>query len=217
MSSTSIYSPVCKHCLKTLSTFTDPANHVRWCPNRTQVRGDDEITRICTHCSKEFKIKRNLRRYTCSLECRHTHKEETKIQIAEKRSLYLKDNPESHPWKKSTKFQSVPCENLKNLLRLNGFNFREEHSPLTNRHFSIDIAFPDQKVGIEVNGNQHYADGKLKPYYQNRHDLLTSQGWNILEVHYSKCFKKETMQVVVDWVACQIGFEPTLTPLQATL
>lgn len=28
--------------------------------------------------------------------------------------------------------------------------------PLDDRSFSLDIAFPEKKIGIEVNGNQHY-------------------------------------------------------------
>ena len=49
---------------------------------------------------------------------------------------------------------------------------------------NIDIAFPDIKLGIEINGNQHYnSDGTLKDYYQERHNLIEEAGWKLLEVH----------------------------------
>lgn len=68
--------------------------------------------------------------------------------------------------------------------------FVEEYSPFNDYHYSIDIAFPDLKLGIEVNGNQHYnKNGELKSYYQERHNIFESRGWKILEVHYSKCYK----------------------------
>ena len=61
--------------------------------------------------------------------------------------------------------------------------------------FSIDIAFPDIKFGIEVNGNQHYnSDGTLKPYYKERHDLIEKSGWILLELHYSSCYIDDILE-----------------------
>jgi uncharacterized protein YydD (DUF2326 family) len=54
------------------------------------------------------------------------------------------------------------------------------------------VAFPDKKIGIEINGNQHYnSDKTLKTYYQNRHDLIVADGWKLYELHYSFVFSKE--------------------------
>jgi very-short-patch-repair endonuclease len=53
------------------------------------------------------------------------------------------------------------------------------------RNFAIDIAFPNEKIGIEINGNQHYqSNGQLKKYYQERHDILEGFGWKIFEIPY---------------------------------
>lgn len=61
---------------------------------------------------------------------------------------------------------------------------------MNDRHYSIDIAFPDIKLGIEINGNQHYdRKGNLLPYYQERHDLITQAGWKLIELHYSIAWK----------------------------
>ena len=91
---------------------------------------------------------------------------------------WLKNNPNKHSWKTSKK-KSIPCEKFKNILKSNKISFVEEFTPLIDRMFSIDIAFPDKKIGIEINGNQHYSsDGQLKPYYKDRHDLIEKKGGN---------------------------------------
>lgn len=125
--------------------------------------------------------------------------DDTKHKISLKRKEWLKNNPDKHPWRKRDKFKSKPCEKLKNYLNDKGIHFVEEWIPLDNRHFSIDIAFPDIKLGIDVNGNQHYnTDGTLKPYYQERHDLIVSAGWTLIELHYSTCFKPEMIDILLE-------------------
>lgn len=121
------------------------------------------------------------------------HSEETKKILSKKRKAWLSQNPDKHPWKNRNKFKSEPCEKAKEFLRKLKISFISEFSPqIDNRYFSIDIALPDKMIALEINGNQHYEkNGKLKPYYQERHDLLTSHGWNVFEIHYSACFNLE--------------------------
>jgi len=117
----------------------------------------------------------------------------------EKIKAFYRKNPDKHPWKKHTKFVSTPCEHLKQLLRDRGIAFIGEFTPLSDRLFSVDIAFPDKRVALEVNGNQHYDKvGQLTPYYQARHDLLESNGWKVYEIHYSCCFKVEKIIPIVE-------------------
>ena len=121
------------------------------------------------------------------------HSEETKKIMSEKRKQWLFQNPDLHPWKNRDKFKSEPCEKAKTFLLSCGVSFVSEFSPqIEGRYFSIDIALPDKMIALEINGNQHYErNGQLKPYYQERHDLLTSHGWNVFEIHYSACFNLE--------------------------
>lgn len=115
--------------------------------------------------------------------------EETKQKLSEKRKEYLKNNPDKHPWRLKSKFKSEPCENFKSILRQNNYKFLEEFAPSSEKNYSIDIAFPEKMIGVEINGNQHYeSSGKLKPYYQFRHDHIESLGWKLYEIHYSLCF-----------------------------
>jgi len=134
------------------------------------------------------------------------HTDEAKAVLSEKRKQWLKENPDLHPWKKGTKFVSEPCEHLKRLLLENLFNFVTEFSPLEDRFFAIDIVFPDLLFGIEVNGEQHYnRDRTLKKYYQERHDLIESKGWRILELHYAECYNNNVIQKIRNVIHQQQG------------
>lgn len=115
--------------------------------------------------------------------------EEAKKLLSQKRKQFLRDNPHKHPWKSNNKFKSEPCENFKRILRENNYKFLEEFTPTFERNYSIDIVFPEKMIGIEINGNQHYErNGKLKKYYQDRHDHIEASGWKLYELHYSLCF-----------------------------
>ncbi len=121
--------------------------------------------------------------------------------MSEKRKEWLKANPDKHVWKRHSKFKSVPCEKVKQFILDNGIRFLPEFTPLTDRAFAVDIAFPEKMVCVEVNGNQHYdASGKLKPYYQEKHDLLTATGWKVVEIHYSLCYNTEYISNLVSTI-----------------
>ena len=131
---------------------------------------------------------------------RRSMSEDTKSKISDKRKEWLKNNPDKHPWRNKDKHKSQPCESVKNFLRELNVNFVEEYMPnVEGRSFSIDIALPDKLIALEINGNQHYEKiGILKPYYQERHNLLESVGWTVYEIHYSACFKLSEWSSFVD-------------------
>lgn len=157
----------------------------------------------CQFCNKKLYGKRlPIHENVCLSNPNRTifkHSEESKKRQSIVMKQYLKDNPDKHPWKNKNKFISKPCENIKDYLRKNNISFIEEWTPLEDRYYSIDIAFPDRKVGIEVNGNQHYnRDGSLKPYYQERHDLIVEAGWKLIEVHYTSTFDHNNIKEIID-------------------
>jgi very-short-patch-repair endonuclease len=125
--------------------------------------------------------------------------EERRENLSKSIKRYLKENPDKHVWKRNSKFKSKPCEIFKEQLKKNNISFIEEYTPLIDRAFSIDIAFPDKKIGIEINGNQHYnADGTFKKYYQDRHELIESFGWKLYEYHFSVAFNLELINKIID-------------------
>lgn len=127
------------------------------------------------------------------------HTEESKNKISESKKKFYKNNPEKHNWKSSLKFISKPCEEFKKILDEFGINYVPELTPLEDRFFSIDIAFPNKKIGIEINGNQHYnKDGTLKEYYLNRHIMIEESGWKLYEIHFSVCYKRDVVLGIID-------------------
>jgi hypothetical protein len=153
--------------------------------------------------SKLFKISRNSfpKAIELGLFIKRNHprnklSDQVKEQISIKRKQWLKDNPDKHPWRNKDKFKSKPCEKVKEFLSSKDIQFIEEFIPeIEGRSFSIDIAMPDKMIALEINGNQHYEkDGSLKPYYQERHDLLESNDWDVYEIHYSACFKLDKLE-----------------------
>lgn len=156
---------------------------------------------VCPYCGQ---IMKNKRKHFAECSERphgfHGHSEETKHLISEKRKAFLEQHPDEHPWRKhkNEKFISKPCEYLKTQLRNKGIEFKEEVIiPELDRNFSIDIFIPKIKLGIEVNGNQHYDNtGNLTKYYQERHDLIESTGIKLLELHYANCYKDETIELL---------------------
>lgn len=134
-------------------------------------------------CSEKTKYKLG-----CTWRGKHLP-DEMKEKISISRKKWLQEHKDEHTWKRHTKFKSIPCENLKEYLKNKNINFVEEYEPFDDFNYCVDIAWPDEKIGIEVNGNQHYNnDGSLKEYYQNRHNLFIERGWKLFEIHYSKCY-----------------------------
>jgi very-short-patch-repair endonuclease len=204
----------CKYCdAETGMTGGAHSNHVRWCdknPSRSEYARKLSIARsaIKNPGNQYTKAAREGRTILISEETKkkiswagRRHSQETKQKLSEIRKAWLAEHPDEHPWKLNSKFKSVPCEVLKERLREAGLVFKEEYTLLDDRSFAVDIAFPEKKVAVEVNGEQHYnRDGTLRPYYRDRHDIIEASGWKILEIHYARCYHRDVIQEIFDVV-----------------
>ena len=169
---------VCEYCGKILNNKGNLIHHTKHCKeNPNHIISSDE----------KAKKNRKSRKGICY---KNKMSDEGRKNISIARKKYLAEHKDEHVWKRNNKFVSKPCEYLKEEFRKNNINFVEEYSPFDDYAYAIDIAWPDIKVGIEINGNQHYNnDGSLKEYYKNRHDIFESRGWKLYELHYTKCYK----------------------------
>lgn len=129
-------------------------------------------------------------------------KRQSRERISKAREKFLKENPEQYPWKTQDSFISKPCEILKDYLRENDINFKEELRYIVpGRFFSADIALEELKIIIEVNGTHHYKyDGTLTDYHQERHDLHVKEGWKMIEVFYQLCYKEAFRKMLVEHI-----------------
>lgn len=207
---------ICKHCEEEFNFIEihEKANHSRWCKENPKLEDYKKssiqaikamnkkkkelgVSNQFDKAKKEGKIINHVLKGKKAPQFSHRHSDKTKIIMSEKRKIWLSNNPEKHPWKNSSKFISEPCEFLKERLRENGFKFEEEYQPLKGRFFSLDIAFPKTKIGIEINGNQHYKkDGSLKKYYEDRHNIIEKSGWKLIEFHYLDAYRKDIIEMI---------------------
>lgn len=202
----------CKFCGETLDN-RKIGGHTKYCklnPAREEHLQKLSQTRSSITAESKTKMRESLKEawkrgaYSETMLSRvgkpgHSHSEPARERMSMSRKVWLAANPEKHPWKRSSKFDSEPCQKLKDALQARSIDFHEEFTPLEDRFFSLDVAFPALKVGIEVNGEQHYnRNGSLKPYYQQRHDLIESAGWKLYEVHYSICYDQKRLSSIVD-------------------
>lgn len=207
----------CKHCEKEFFDLSpsEKANHTRWCdqnPNREKYLDRLKKTRENIPAESRARAHEKIRKawkegkYADVDHGKYwrgkSHSDDSRKRMSDSRAKYLRDNPDKHPWKKSDKFISEPCEYLKNKLREAGLEFEEEYMPLyPERYFSMDIAFPEKKIAIEINGNQHYnRDGSLKDYYQKRHDIIEDAGWMVIELHFREPYKENIIDEITEYL-----------------
>lgn len=179
---------ICKYCREEFETGRKLGNHV-------------------ANCKFNPNYEQNLKRKKQKLKQIKTgshHTQQAKQLMSKRRQQYLKLHPQDNYWKKNNKTISKPCEDLKQFLTNNNINFYPQYSnpqQFKNHHYRIDIAFPNQKIAIEVNGTMHYQKtGKLKSKYQLRHNIIQNAGWKILEIPfketYSTIFRESLLKLI---------------------
>ena len=192
---------VCKICGSIFRVRSELHSHINETGHKIIPHQHKELC-TCKYCGKEWLVTicgyHNHENHCIANPNRfvivgHPHTDESKKLISEKRKEYLAAHPDEHVWKRHTKFTSVPCNDLKEFLRAHNYSFIEEASIIPNRNFAVDICFPDKKLVVEVNGNQHYdtTTMELGSYYKERHDLIESYGWCVIEVPYNKSYTEE--------------------------
>lgn len=216
-----MYLPLkkCPYCLMILTD--DPRNHLRWCeknPKSKKIKLDQydwpkiqklhdsglNFTDIATDLGIEQRVMRTALKYK---KIHSSHKPVFKMskEAKDRASVRLK-NLRKNGVGNLTHKKSKPCEHLKTLLVERGIRFTEEFLPLSDRLFRIDIAFPNEKIGIEINGNQHYeTNGTLKKYYQERHDLIEKSGWKLFELHYSVVYNRAVIFDIIEIITRTVG------------
>lgn len=191
----------CKVCGSKFRIRVDLFSHIKEFNHRIIPTHKKELYK-CQYCNKEWLTTKDgvtkhenycIANPNRTIVVGRPHSDEEKKLISEKRKEYLATHPDEHVWKRHSKFTSVPCNDLKEFLRFNNYSFIEEASIIPDRNFAVDICFPDKMIVVEVNGNQHYdiSTMELSSYYQERHDIIESFGWTVIEVPYNKAYSDE--------------------------
>ena len=110
-----------------------------------------DTSKICHFCGLKYVGRKRAHEKvcTCKLHGPHIWTTEEKKQLSQKRKAYLLANPDKHPWKYNSKFKSIPCEHIKDILR-EKYSFIEEYTDTSwKKNYSLDIALIDKKIAIE--------------------------------------------------------------------
>lgn len=162
---------VCKYCGKKIGNKGCLVLHERKCKlNPLYVPTQKQI---------ECEIKKNKPRKLS---------EETKQKIREGLAKWKKENEQL--FLEYSRGKSKCCENFKQMLRNKNISFVEEYTPfIPERLYSLDIAFPNEKIGIEINGSQHYkTNGELNEKTIEKQKYFEAQGWKIFQIYYKQCY-----------------------------
>lgn len=83
--------------------------------------------------------------------------DETKKKISESRIKYLKNNPDKVPYKLNhySKGTSYPEKYFDEILKTKNLEYKKE---LPISIYSLDFAFVEKGIDLEIDGEQHYLD-----------------------------------------------------------
>ena len=131
--------------------------------------------------SEESRIKR-------SKSNTRPHTEETKKKISESRIKYLNENPDMVPYKLNhySKGRSYAEEYWKVVLDSNNLVYEEQYQI---GKYQLDFAFPELKIDLEIDGDQHYLDKRIIESDKRRNTYLEELGWTVIRIKWSE-YKK---------------------------
>ena len=131
------------------------------------------------------------------------HTEETKKKISESRIKYLRENPDKVPYKLNhySKGRSYAEEYWKVVLDTNNILYKEQYQI---GPYQLDFAFPDIKIDLEIDGDQHHLDKRVVESDKRRNLYLEELGWKIIRVKWSEYKKLTDKKEYVNMILNQI-------------
>lgn len=154
--------------------------------NRARRRGDF----ISTRTSSEGQTLAKSKGRGCL-----SHSQETKDKLSAIRTKYLTENPDKVPY-------------LLNHYS-NGPSYPEEYfagifTDLVRYHriglYELDFADIEQKIDLEVDGDQHYLDERIAESDIRRTAFLEEQGWTVIRIKWSD-YQKLSSEEKIKYVA----------------
>ena len=208
----------CKFCGKTCKNANSHRNHERLCPknsdrvyvshtkgkepwNKGKSKETDDTLRV-----KGEKLSERYRNGEIIPSWKgKKHSEETKSKISESMKLAQSEgrayNIGQCRWNNE---HSWPEKWLIKVLN-NEFDLKENKDYKTEYsfgRFSLDFAWPTNKLCIEVDGKQHQIDNAQKLRDAEKDKLLLENGWKELRIPWIECFRnpKNWIEIVREFL-----------------
>lgn len=127
------------------------------------------------------------------------HTEETKQKISRARRKYLTENPDKVPYKLNhySKGPSYPERYWKKIFDNVGLKYVEQYQI---HIYQLDFALVEEKIDIEIDGDQHYLDKRIVESDKRRNDYLENLGWKVIRIRWSEYKKLVDKQDRMDYV-----------------
>lgn len=156
-------SHICKYCGKEFDKGVQLGGHIRLCPNNPKYKENFQ------KCCMEHNGWRG----------KH-HTEEQKRKVSESRKKYLLEHPEKVPYvlNHHSKGDSYPEKYFKDVFDNAEIDYSQNY--YSNGYF-LDFAWPDIKIYIEIDGEQHYVDHRIVEHDKIRTQRLHDLGWRLLK------------------------------------
>lgn len=107
-----------------------------------------------------------------------SYEQRQKLSIARKR--YLKENPDKVPYilNHHSNGDSYPEKYFKAILDNEKIEYKQNY--YQNGYF-LDFAWPEKKLYLEIDGEQHYVDERIVEHDKVRTETLSNEGWVCVE------------------------------------
>jgi very-short-patch-repair endonuclease/transposase-like protein len=131
--------------------------------------------------------------------------DETKKKISEARIKYLKDNPDKVPYKLNhySKGTSYPEKYFDEILKTKNLEYEIE---LPISIYSLDFAFVEKGIDLEIDGEQHYLDPVIIESNRKRDIFLYENGWKVIRIRWSEYQKmkyydkKQYIEKIINYI-----------------
>ena len=119
------------------------------------------------------------------------HTQESKDKISKGRKKYLQENPQKVPYilNHSSK-SSYPEQYFKELFDLEQIPL-QYHLQISK--YELDFYNLENKIDLEIDGEQHYLDSKIAKSDLERTKYLESLGWTVIRIRWSN-YQKLTLE-----------------------
>jgi very-short-patch-repair endonuclease len=181
---------ICKSCKEEFTlSIHEFGNHTRWCeknPLRDGYSNNLVHARSCIeNHSNQFLAGKATSHSPETLEKlkRIGASPEHRAKISKGVRDFFDKNPEKVGWRHHghwRKKASWPELFFKRIFETQGLNFIHEH-PV--KRFSIDFAFPEKMIAVEIDGAQH-SQPKEKERDKRKDDELLAEGWKTIRVYW---------------------------------
>lgn len=125
---------------------------------------------------------------------KRTHSEETRNKISKARKKFLTENPDMIPYKLNhkSKGESYPEKYFREWLEKENISFEQEYQ---FKLYSFDFLI-DGKIDLEIDGDQHILDERIKEHDKKRDKITTDNGYLVKRILWSEYKKLSEIEQV---------------------